>query len=97
MPKNTTESYQYYPIIIEDAYPLTRDELYEKLKRENITTRKYFLPACHDYECYKGNSIVSFMDLSVTDTLKHKVLCLPFYGNLSIEEQKQICEVILNA
>ena len=53
MPEDVTNSYQYYPIIIEEEYPLSRNELYEKFKKENIYTRKYFYPACHDYECYK--------------------------------------------
>ena len=34
MPHNTTNSYHYYPIIIEDSYPISRNELYEKFKRK---------------------------------------------------------------
>lgn len=82
MPANTSNSYQYYPIVIEDDYHLTRDELYLKFKEMNIFTRKYFYPACHDYECYKNDLAVKLADLSVVDDLKNKVLCLPFYGNL---------------
>lgn len=83
MPEGVTNSYQYYPIVIEDDYPLTRNELYEKFKRENIFTRKYFYPACHDYECYKNDLTVKLADLSVVDNMKNKVLCLPFYGELT--------------
>lgn len=53
MPKNATNSYQYYPIIIEQNYPLSRDEIYAKFKDENIMTRKYFHPVCTDFDCYK--------------------------------------------
>lgn len=90
MKKNTTNSYQYYPIIIEDDYPLTRDELYIKFREINIMTRKYFYPACSDYECYK-NSITTTSDLSVVYDLKNRVLCLPFYGDL---EDNVIDEII---
>ena len=38
----TTNNYAYFPIIIEDEYGLSRDELYEKLKENNIYSRKYF-------------------------------------------------------
>lgn len=92
MPNNATNSYQYYPIIIENEYPLSRDELYLKFKQRNIYTRKYFYPACHDYECYKDN--LQNRVLSIVDDIKHKVLCLPFYGNLDITTLKQIKEVI---
>ena len=93
MPDNTTDSYQYYPIVIEEDYPLTRNELYEKFKERNILTRKYFYPACTDYECYKNDLAVKLADLSVVNDLKHKVLCLPFYGSLKQEELEAILEV----
>ena len=94
MPDNTTNSYQYYPIIIEDSYPLTRNELYEKFKAINILSRKYFYPACHDYKCYKNDLTVKLANLEVTDDLKMKVLCLPYYGALKTEDLETICEVI---
>jgi len=94
MPNNTTNSYQYYPIIIEDDYPMNRDELYDKFKSMNIFTRKYFYPACHDYECYKNDLAVKLADLPIVDDIKHKVLCLPYYGELEIEVQDFICKFI---
>lgn len=92
MPDNTTNSYQYYPIVIEEGYPLTRNELYDKYKSKNILTRKYFYPACHDYECYKNELSVKLSNMPVVDDLKNRVLCLPFYGSLKEEYLKFICE-----
>lgn len=94
MPSNTTNSYQYYPIVIEDDYPLSRNELYDKFKEINILTRKYFYPACHDYECYKNDLAVKLADLSTVDEMKHKVLCLPFYGDLEECVLNDICKNI---
>ena len=94
MPANATNSYQYYPIVIENEYPITRDELYKKFKEINIFTRKYFYPACHDYECYKNDLSVKLADLSIVNDLKHKVLCLPFYGDLSASTTNLIIEKI---
>ena len=96
MPANTTNSYQYYPIVVEKDFPITRDDLYEKFKSINILTRKYFYPACHDYECYKNDITVKTARLRVTDDLKHRVLCLPYYGDLEHEVANLICEVIQN-
>ena len=64
------------------------------LKEENIYTRKYFYPACNDYDCYKNDLSVKLADLSVVNDLKHKVLCLPFYGSLEPEIAKYICKRI---
>ena len=91
MPDNTTNSYQYYPIIIENDYPISRNELYDKFKSINIYTRKYFYPACTDYDCYKD---CKHSELSVTNSIKNKVLCLPYYGDLSTDILQTVCEVI---
>ena len=34
MPEGVTNSYQYYPIVIEEEYPISRNELYEKFKKQ---------------------------------------------------------------
>ena len=91
---NVTNSYQYYPIIIEDDYHISRDELYNRFKEQNILTRKYFYPACHDYDCYKNDLSVKLADLSVVNDLKNRVLCLPFYGSLYQETLFSIFKVI---
>lgn len=96
MPENTTNSYQYYPIVIDDDYPISRNELYEKFKAINILTRKYFYPACTDYECYKNDLAVKLADLSVVNEYKNKVLCLPYYGALTTDELNTIFEIIKN-
>ena len=96
MPDNTTDSYQYYPVIIEDDYPLTRDELYDKFRERDILVRKYFYPACSDYECYKSDSRFIRKELKVTNDIKHKVLCLPYYGDLKENNLRDICNIIKN-
>ncbi|MDR1087404.1 MAG: DegT/DnrJ/EryC1/StrS family aminotransferase, partial [Endomicrobium sp.] len=90
MPDNVTNSYQYYPIIIEDDYSISRDELYEKFRKSSIMVRKYFCPACSDYERYKDLLSSNHESLPVTNDIKNRVLCLPFYGDLSLEDTKNI-------
>lgn len=94
MPLNVTNSYQYYPLVIEDEFGKSRDEIYDMFKKQNIYTRKYFYPACHDYDCYKNDITVKTARLRTTDDLKHRVLCLPFYGSLDKKIAAHICEVI---
>lgn len=94
MPKNTTNSYQYFPIIVEKNYPLSRNELYEKFKQHNIIVRKYFYPICSDYEPYKYFKSSRVVNLPVANEMKEKVLCLPFYGDLQEEEIKRIINTL---
>ena len=95
MPENVTNSYQYYPIVIEDAYPETRDELYTRLRDKDIYARKYFYPACSDYEPYKTLPSSSVENLPITNEYKKRVLCLPFYGTLEEDYREKICREII--
>lgn len=94
MPENTTNSYQYYPIVIKDEYPLSRNELYDNFKTYNIMTRKYFYPLCSDYECYKSLKSSSKENLPVANDVKNRVLCLPYYGSLTEDVLSVICGVL---
>lgn len=91
MPVNATNSYQYYPIVIEDDFPLNRDELFEKFKENNVFVRKYFYPACSDFGCYKD---VKRGKLNILNSLKHRVLALPYYGSLDKKDLNKICKII---
>ena len=93
MPQGVTNSYQYYPIVVEKEFPLTRNEIYENLKKENIFSRKYFYPVCSDFECYKT---APKGDLTVVNDIKNKVLCLPFYSGLSEQKIINICTILKN-
>jgi dTDP-4-amino-4,6-dideoxygalactose transaminase len=97
IPDNVAKSYQYYPIVIEDDYAIDRDELYEKFRKNNIMVRKYFYPACSDYECYKDLPSSKHENLPVTNDIKNRVLCLPFYGDLSLEDTKNILKILLSS
>ena len=48
------QNYGYFPVLIEEEYPFSRDELYEKLKKIGIYTRKYFYPVTADQVCFKN-------------------------------------------
>ena len=89
-----TNSYQYYPIIIEEDYKKNRDELHLEFKKNNINTRKYFYPLCSDYKCYKDLPSSKANNLPIANDLKNKVLCLPFYGDLEESVIDLICKII---
>lgn len=92
MPENATNSYQYYPIVIEDDYHLSRDELCKKFNEYNIFPRKYFYPVCSDFECYKN--VRGRDNLPVTNAVKHRVMCLPYYSGLTHENLSLIVKIM---
>ena len=94
MQGDTTDSYQYFPIIIEEGFPMTRDMVYEDFKKYNIFTRKYFYPICSDYEPYKYLESSSKFNLPIANDLKNKILCLPYYGSLDNETVIQISNLL---
>ena len=87
-------NYSYFPILVDENYPLTRDELYQKLKDHNIFARRYFYPLISEFPMYKGFSSSNSTKLPVALKASHEVLCLPIYPSLEAEDQMHIVSLI---
>ncbi|MFY0699754.1 MAG: DegT/DnrJ/EryC1/StrS family aminotransferase [Bermanella sp.] len=87
-------NYSYFPILIENEYPLSRDELYEKLKTENIFARRYFYPLITDSNPYLKFKSSLLGDLLNAKAISDKVLCLPIYPDLKTKEIEMIVKAI---
>lgn len=86
-------NYAYFPVAF-DGFTMTRDEVAEKLKIEDIFARKYFYPLTNSFECYKGK-----FDVEKTPVAKYvsdRVLTLPLYADLALEDVDRICNIIIN-
>ena len=91
--KGITPNYAYLPVVFEDEFGATRDDAMAALRREGVFTRKYFYPLVTDFACYRGQ-----FDSSATPVASHvadRVLTLPMYADLSLEEVDHICKVVL--
>ncbi len=86
------KNYSYLPIIVDEGYELSRDELYRKLREHNIYSRKYFYPLTLDQMCYKNKFKQD--NLKVARNLANQVLVLPLYSELSINDVDKICSQI---
>lgn len=78
----SVRNYSYFPVLVTDAYPVSRDELYEKLKQNNIFARRYFSPLISDLPMYSGLDSAKRKNLSVSADAAETVLCLPIYAGL---------------
>ena len=82
----------YYPVLF-DNYKYNRDEIFEKLKNKGIVARKYFYPLTNSFECYKDKFEVK--ETPVAKYISERVLTLPLYSDLSLEDVDRICNIIL--
>ena len=92
--EGVTSNYAYFPVVF-DGYKYTRDELFAMLRENDIVARKYFYPLVNEYTCYKD---LETADVDTTPVAKHiadRVLTLPLYADLAIEDIDRICNIIL--
>jgi dTDP-4-amino-4,6-dideoxygalactose transaminase len=89
--RSVKSNYSYFPVVFDD-YRLNRDEIYDELKAQNIIARKYFYPLTNSFECYKG--IFNPGETPVAKYIAERVLTLPLFSDLSLEEVDRICEIV---
>jgi dTDP-4-amino-4,6-dideoxygalactose transaminase len=82
-----TKNYAYYPLIFSEEKDML--QLMEFLQNKEIFTRRYFYPSL-------ANSLdfLPKQSLEVTDNIAKRVLCLPLYYDLSLEDVGTICKLI---
>ena len=90
--EDVQKNYAYFPILVEDTYSISRDELCVRLRENNIYARKYFYPLTCDQECYK--EAYASVDLEVARELSKRVLILPFYAEMEQEVIEEVCELL---
>lgn len=90
----TVANYSYFPVLVEADYPLSRDELYQKLKDGNIFARRYFYPLITDFSMYSQMPSVSPKSLPEATLSAQQVICLPIYPALTMSEVKLIAKII---
>lgn len=88
-------NYSYFPVLIQPEYPITRDDLYQKLKTQGIHSRRYFYPLISDFPMYRGLPSARRSNLPVAADAADKILCLPIYPSLSDEDCERIVNVVL--
>ncbi|HEF0022485.1 dTDP-4-amino-4,6-dideoxy-D-glucose aminotransferase VioA [Citrobacter amalonaticus] len=94
--KNANSNFSYFPILIEPEYPLTRDELYEELKANNILSRRYFYPLISNMSMYREIVTASKNNLPAANMIADKVLCLPIYNELTASDLNTIIQIVKN-
>ena len=92
--ENVESNYAYFPVVF-DGYKYTRNEVYEMLSEQGITARKYFYPLTNSFECYRNYPTAGVEKTPVAQHLALRVLTLPLYADLALEDVDRICDIIL--
>ena len=92
--EGVTPNYAYFPVVF-DGYKYTRDQVFELLKAEGIVARKYFYPLTNGFACYAGLPTAGEDKTPVAKHIALRVLTLPLYADLSVEDVDRICDIIL--
>ena len=92
--KGVKSNYAYFPVIFdENIFGSSRNEVFEALASNGIGARKYFYPLTNTFECFHGRYDVN--ETSVALKLSKRVLTLPLYADLSLNDVDKICDIIL--
>lgn len=90
--EKTELNYGYYPVLF--SHEELRNKVYDKLRENQIYTRKYFYPITSDQQCF-GDQYKN-IDLSNARDASRRILTLPLYSDIEDTEIERICKMIGN-
>ena len=86
-------NYSYFPVFIdENTFGLSRDELYYRMKEQNVLSRRYFYPLISEFSTYRGLESANPANLPNAHKMANSVLCLPMHHNLSDDDLERTIE-----
>lgn len=93
--KDVESNYAYFPVIFEERlFGASRTEVFDKLAENGIAARKYFYPLTNTFAAFHGKFDV--LQTPIALHISKRVLTLPMYADLALEDVDKICNIILN-
>lgn len=83
---STEWNYSYFPVIFSNEKQLLK--MKEAFEKQDIFPRRYFYPSL-DSLPYVGNG-----KFNVSNSVSHKILCLPLYSSLELPQLKMITQIL---
>ena len=82
-------NYSYFPVIFDTEESLLKVE--KALNAELIYPRRYFYPSLNTF-----TDIVPYVEMPVSEDISKRILCMPLYKSLSMQDVDRICDISLN-
>lgn len=93
--QDVKSNYAYFPVIFnEKVFGASRNEVFDALAENGVGARKYFYPLTNTFDCFHGKYDVNQTPVALY--ISKRVLTLPLYAGLSLEDVDRICQVILD-
>lgn len=93
--REVVPNYAYFPIVIhENPFGIDREMVMQRLASNEVYARKYFYPLASEFPCCLGQ--FDSEKTPVAKEISRKILCLPLYADLSLEDVDHICDIILS-
>ena len=93
--QDVKSNYAYFPVVFEEnAFGASRAEVFDALAAENIIARKYFYPLTNSFSAFHGK--YSVLETPIALHVSKRVLTLPMYADLQLEDVDRICDIILS-
>lgn len=92
---DTCTNNAYFPVLVDDRYPLGRDGLFRRLINENIFARRYFHPLICDMPGYRHLPSAQ-TPLPNARAIGERILCLPLHAGISKETADRIVRIVAN-
>lgn len=74
---------------------MTRDELYFKMKEQNVLGRRYFYPLISTFSTYRDLESSNPRNLPNAHKMADSVICLPMHHALTEEDIQRILHCIV--
>lgn len=93
--KDVESNYAYFPIIVDEKkFGVSRNDIYEELKKHDIYTRKYFYPLTNTFNCFNGRYDVNTTPIALH--ISKRVLTLPLFADLTPDNIDIICQIVIS-
>ena len=93
---NVKHNYSYFPVFVDaERYGMTRDELYFKMRAQNVWGRRYFYPLISEFSPYRGLESATRENLPEAYKMADSVICLPMHHELKDEDIQRVIDCII--
>ena len=91
-------NYSYFPIFVNaEEYGMTRDELYFKMRDNDVWGRRYFYPLISTFSTYRGLPSATRENLPKAHKMADTVICLPMHHLLSEDDIERALRMIVRS
>jgi dTDP-4-amino-4,6-dideoxygalactose transaminase len=84
----------YFPVLVDERHPISRDALYGRMRDDGIFARRYFYPLISSFPMYRGLPSAAPDNLPVATRLASQVICLPIFPAMSDDDVHRVVAAI---